>query len=85
MDSDLVCAASQGQTSDYAGFPVKAKSLKDGPALLTLWVDSAEADFKGNDKDGLLTDQLALWKLPLNSAHILLHKLFSSTKRKEQL
>lgn len=82
VDSDLVRAASQGKTPDNAGFPVKAEPLKDGPALLSFWVNSAQADFKRNNKDGLLADQLALWKFPLNSAHVLFFKLFRSKEGK---
>ncbi len=55
MYPDLVCAASQGQTADHAGFSVKAKPLEDGSALFSLRVDPAEADFKGNDQNGRST------------------------------
>lgn len=84
VDPDLVCAASQGQTADNTGFPVEAQSVEDGSALLSLRVDSAQADFKGHDQDGLLADQLSLRKLPLHAAHILLFQLFESTNKRER-
>lgn len=79
MDPDLVCAASQGQTADHAVFSIKAKPLEDGSALLSFRVNSAEANFKGNNQNGLLADQLPLWKLPFYSAYVLLFQLLEST------
>ncbi|TNN84258.1 hypothetical protein EYF80_005585 [Liparis tanakae] len=81
VDPDLVCSASQRATADHAGSSIEAQPLEDGSAVLSLRIDAAEADFKGNDQDGLLGDQLPFWKLTLDSAHILLFKLLESTNR----
>lgn len=82
MDSDLVCAASQGQTADDTVFSIKAKPLEDGSALLSFRVNPAEANFKGNNQNWLLADQLPLWKLPFYSAYILLFQLLEKHRCK---
>jgi len=84
VDPDLVCSASQRATADHAGFSIEAQPLEDGSAILSLRIDTADANFKGNDQDGLLGDQLPFWKLTLHSAHVLLFKLLESTNVKKK-
>lgn len=75
VNPNLVCAPGQRQTADNASFSIKTKSLKDSSALLSLWVNSAQPNFEGNDKDRLLTNDFFLGKCALYTANVLFFNL----------
>lgn len=79
----MVCSARHRQTADHTGFSIKTKPLKDSPAFLSLWINSAQPNFEGNNKDRLLADDLFLGELTLYTANVLLLKLLESRIKNE--
>lgn len=79
-----MCTPGQRQTADKASFSIKTKSLKDSSAVLSLWINSAQPNFEGNDKDRLLTYDLFLGKCALYTANILFFNLIERRVLKKQ-
>lgn len=76
----MVSTACHGQTADHTGFSIKTKPLKDRPAFLSLWINSAQTNFEGNNEDWLLADELLLGELSLYTANVLFLELKAELK-----
>lgn len=84
VNPNLVCSPRHRQTADHTGFSIKTKPPKDSPAFLSLWINSAQPNFEGNNKDRLLADYLLLGELALYTANVLFFKLLQSRINKKK-
>lgn len=75
VDANLVSAASEREATHYTGVAVPAEPLEDCAAILAFRMHSAQSHLEGDHQDGLLTDDLTLWKLPFHSTDVLLLQL----------
>lgn len=72
VDANLVSAASEREATHYTGVAVPAESLEDCAAFLAFRKHPVQSHLEGDHQDRLLTDDLALWELPLHSTDVLL-------------